>query len=66
MPTLSTHVAIVECASAAQLEEILSAGLNRFTVRTLGEAAVVVDHERLAEVHKLLRHVGQTPRVVPE
>ena len=66
MPTLYTRVAILECADAEGLEELLTAGLSRFVVRRPGETAVVVDHQRLAEVHKLLQRLGQTPRVVAE
>jgi hypothetical protein len=66
VPTLYTHVAVVECADAAGLEELLAAGLNRFVVRRLGETAVVVDHERLVEMHRLFKRLGQTPRVTAE
>jgi hypothetical protein len=66
MPTLFKHVAIVECADAAGLEELLASGLARFVVRHLGASAVVVDHERLDDVHKLLKRLGQTPRVTTE
>jgi hypothetical protein len=66
VPSLSTHIAILECADAAGLEDLLAAGLSRFMVRRLSETTIVVDHQRLAEVHRLLRRLGQTPRVLPE
>jgi len=66
MPTLYTHVAVVECADPAGLEELLAAGLSRYVVRRLGERAAVVDHQRLAEVQRLFKRLGQTPRVTAE
>jgi hypothetical protein len=66
MPTLFKHVAIVECADPAGLEELLASGLAQFVVRRLGTSAVVVDHERLDDLHKLLKRLGQTPRVTTE
>jgi hypothetical protein len=66
VPTLYTHVAVVECADSAGLDELLAAGLQRYVVRRLGETAVVVDHQRLAEVHRLFKRLGQTPRVTAE
>ena len=66
MPTMYTHVAVVECAEAANLQELLAAGLSRYVVRPLGDTAVIVDHQRLADVQRLLKRLGQTPRVTAE
>jgi len=66
MPTLYTNVALVECADADGLETLLAAGLSRYVVRRLGETTVAVDHQRLAEVHRLFKRLGQTPRVTAE
>jgi hypothetical protein len=66
MPTLFDHTAIVETAQPEKLEQLLAAGLRRYVVRTLGPTAVQVDHERLADVHKLLKRLGETPRVTAE
>ncbi len=66
MPDLFTNVAIVECADRAALDEALGAGLDRYVVRRLSETTVVVDHERLEAVLKLLRRQGQTPKVTRE
>ena len=66
MPTLFDHVAIVETAQPDKLEHLLAAGLRRYVVRPLGQTAVQVDHQHLAEVHKLLKRLGETPRVTAE
>lgn len=64
MPTLSSGVAIVEAASPDQLDDLLSSGLQTFTVRRLGATAVQVDHAQLDLLRKLLKQLGQTPRIV--
>jgi hypothetical protein len=66
MPTLFKHVAILEAAEPSALDELLISGLKPFVVRQLGPTAVVVDHERLADLRKLLKRLGQTPRITPE
>jgi hypothetical protein len=66
LPTLYSNVAIVECADQAGLEQLLAAGLRRYLVRRLSDTAAVVDHQRLADVHKLLKRLGETPRVTVE
>ena len=66
VPTLYNHVALVECADAGVLEELLAAGLSRYVVRRLSDTALVVDHERLAEIHRMFKRLGQTPRVTAE
>lgn len=66
MPALYTRIAIVECAATSQLDRLVAAGLSRYVVRRLGETAVAVDHRRLAEVHRLFKRLGQTPRVITE
>jgi hypothetical protein len=66
MPSLYANLAILEAADAPTLEEMLASGLHRYLVRRLGPAAIVVDHERLADVRKLLKRLGQTPRVTAE
>ena len=64
MSTLYRHLALIECADEAQLDELLVGGLQRFTVRRLGPKSVQVDHVRMVEIRKLLERLGQTPRVV--
>ncbi len=66
MPTLYSNVVILECAEPAGLERLLAAGLRRYVVRRLCDTAVVVDHLRLADVQKLLKRLGETPRVTAE
>jgi len=66
MPTVYKNVALVEASDAAALDELLASGLSRFVVRRLSPHAVVVDHERLPDVQKLLKRLGQTPRVIAE
>lgn len=66
MAALYQHVAVLECAEPAGLNDLLAAGLGRFVVRRLGPTAAVVDHERLEEIQKLLKRLGQTPRVRAE
>jgi len=66
VPTLYANVAVVECADQAGLEQLLAAGLRRFVVRQLSDTTVVVDHQRLADMHKLLKRLGETPRVTAE
>jgi ribosomal protein L13E len=64
VPVLYSGMAIVETSAQAELDELLAAGLQRFTVRRLGPTAIQVDHERLVEVRKLFERLGQTPRIV--
>jgi hypothetical protein len=64
--TLYSNVAIIECVSQAELDQLLAAGLRRYLVRRLSDTAAMIDHQRLADVHKLLKRLGETPRVVVE
>ena len=66
IPDLFANVALIECADQTALEEVLAAGLDRFVVQRLSETAVVIDHERLDEVIRLLRRQGHTPKVTQE
>ncbi len=66
MSVLLANVAMVECVDAVALEAALKAGLEPFVVWRISDRAVVVDHERLEEVLKLLRRQGQTPKVTLE
>lgn len=66
MPTLFSHVAVVETAEAAKLDELLASGLKPFVVRRLGPTSVVVDHQRLDDLRKFFKRLGQTPRVTVE
>ena len=66
MSALEQHVALLECSDPTSLDEMLAAGVQRFVVRRLGPRVVVVDHERLEELRKLLKKLGQTPRVTVE
>ena len=66
MPNLYASVAILEAVDSSTLDELLASGLARYLVRRIGPTALVVDHERLADVRKLLKRLGQTPRVTTE
>lgn len=63
---LYANAALIECADAEALETALGGGLERYVVRRLSETTVVVDHERMDEILKLLRRQGQTPQVTDE
>ena len=63
---LYANVALIECADAMALETALRGGLEPFVVWYVSDRAVVVDHERIDDVMKLLRRQGQTPRVTLE
>lgn len=66
MPKLFRNVAIVEAGESAVVDDLIASGLGRFVVRRLSPTAIVVDHERLPEIRKQLKRLGQTPRVVVE
>ena len=66
MPEIFSSVALVECADAVALESALQAGLDPYVVWRVSDRAVVVDHERLDEILKLLRRQGQTPKITLE
>ncbi len=66
MPRLSHNTAIIETAEPAAMTALLASGLERMTVRRLSDRAVVVDHERIEDVRKLLRRLGHTPRITRE
>jgi len=66
MVGLYRNTAVLESVDESSLDQLLAAGLQRYVVRRLGPTAVVVDHERLSEVHKLLKRLGETPRVTAE
>jgi hypothetical protein len=66
MPTIYKHLALLETAEPAALEDLLASGLKSFVVRQLAPTTVVVDHERLADLRKLLKRLGQTPRITTE
>ena len=66
MPDLFTSLALIECSDRVALDEALAAGLDGLVVQRISETVVVVDHERLAMVLKLLRRQGQTPKVSTE
>ena len=66
MRKLFRHVAIVEAGEATLIEELIASGFGRFVVRQLSPTAIVVDHERLPEIQRQLKRLGQTPRVVAE
>jgi hypothetical protein len=66
MPSLYANVAILEAVDSSTLDDLLASGLKRYLVRRLGPTAIQVDHERLADLRKLLKRLGQTPRVTAE
>jgi len=63
---LLASVAIVECADATALDTSLRGGLEPFVVWRISDRTVVVDHERIDDVLKLLRRQGQTPKITIE
>lgn len=63
---LYSNVAIVECADALALETLLKSGIEPFVVWRISDHAVVVDHDQVDELLKLLRRQGQTPRITLE
>ena len=66
MSVLYSNVAIVDCVDALALETLLESGIEHFVVWRISDRAVVVDHEQLDEILKLLRRLGQTPRITLE
>ena len=66
MSILLANVAMIECVDSATLEAALQGGLEPFVVWRVSDRAVVVDHERLDDVLRLLRRQGQTPKVTLE
>ncbi len=63
---LYRNVALIECADAAALSEVLAGVAGRHVVRRLGDTAVIVDHARVEPILKALRKAGYTPRVSGE
>jgi hypothetical protein len=63
MPQLYSNLSIIECADSSTLDQIIAGGLGRFVVRRLSPSAVVVDHQRLDEIERLLRRLGCTPKI---
>lgn len=63
---LYRNLAIIECADAATLTEVLAGPAGRYVVRTLSDTVVVVDHTQAETILKALRKAGYTPRVIGE
>ncbi len=63
---LFANVALIECVDDVALEAALRGGLEPFVVWQISDRAVVVAHERLDDVLKLLRRQGQTPKITLE
>ena len=63
---LYRNLALIECADAATLTEVLAGVAGRHVVRRLSETVVVVDHAQVEVVLKALRKAGYTPRVSGE
>jgi len=66
LTSLFANVAAIECADKQVLEDALAAGLTPYVVWRISDTAVVVDHERIDEILKLLRRQGATPKVTQE
>ena len=66
MPTLFANLVVLETDEPATLEEVLASGLRSYVVRPLSDRAVVIDHESLDEVQRLLRKSGRTPKITEE
>lgn len=64
MAVLLQNACIVQATDAGRLEQLLAAGLDRFAVERLGETAILVDHQRIPALKKLLERLGETPRLV--
>jgi hypothetical protein len=60
---LYRNVALIECADAAALGEVLAGVAGRHLVRWLSDTVVVVDHAQVEPILKALRKAGYTPRV---
>ena len=56
-------VALVECADAATLAELMAGPLGRYVVRRLSDTVAVVDHAHFEAIVEALRRGGYTPSV---
>jgi hypothetical protein len=63
---LFVNTAVVECDSPGTLQTVLAAGLQIYVVRRLSDRCVVIDHDCLDEVQRLLRKSGRTPKITQE
>lgn len=63
---LSEHVAIVECADEATLNELVAGPLGAHVVRRLSETVAVVNHAHIESLLKGLAKAGYTPSVSGE
>ncbi len=66
MPRLFANLAVLECDDPASLEAVLASGLQPYVVRQLSDRVVVIDHESLEAVQKLLKKSGRMPKVTEE
>ncbi len=66
MSTLYRHLALLESNDPGVLAELLASGLQPYVVRQLTPTTAIVDHERLDDLRKVLKRLGQTPRITPE
>lgn len=63
---LFRHVSLIECADAATLTEVLAGPAGHHVVRRLSDTVVVVDHNQVELILKVLRKAGYTPRISSE
>lgn len=60
---LFQNIAVIECADAATLTEVLAGVAGPYLVRRLSDTVVVVDHNQVEPILKGLRKAGYTPRL---
>lgn len=64
-PIIHQNVAIIECASATILEELLKGTtLKNFVVRYLTPTTILVDQQRTDDIMKFLTKRGYEPKVM--
>ena len=66
MARLFAHLTVLDCDEPQTMEEVLAAGLRIYVVRRLSDRAVVLDHESLEAVQRLLKKSGRTPKITEE
>lgn|GEM_PF-4989207 len=66
VPRLFANLAVLECDTPATLAAVLAGGLQPYVVRQLSDRVVVLDHENLEAIQKLLKKSGRTPKITEE
>lgn len=64
-PVIHHNATLLECASPAILDEVLSATTLKYAVvRRISPTVVLVDHSQVAELVKALTKKGYEPRII--